>query len=65
MTLPLGRPANRTRRLKGDRRGQVAEGRLLGHDAHGVFWRPVREYYQDDDTTLVVYEPVHPSELGL
>ncbi len=64
MSLPLGRPDNRRRRLPGDRRGQVAEGRLLGPDAHGVVWRPVREYFEDGET-LVVYAPVHPSELGL
>ena len=76
MTLQLGRPENRRKTYRGDRRGLVAEGRLLGHDAHGVFWRPVREYGLDADgvtvaddqaavSTLVVFAPVHPSELGV
>lgn len=62
MTLPLGRPANRSYRFKGDKTGMVAEGFLRGPDAHGVFWKPVREYLEDDKT-LVVFAPVHPSEL--
>lgn len=62
--LPLGRPANRRRVLSGDRRGLVVEARILGPDVHGVYWRPVREYYEAvPDETLVVFAPVHPDEL--
>lgn len=42
----------------------AAEGRLMGPDAHGVHWRPVREYYDaEPDETLVVFAPVHPDDL--
>lgn len=64
MTLPLGRPDNRKYNYPGDRRGLVEEAQLRGPDAHGVFWRPLREYYDEDvDKTLVVFCPVHPDEL--
>jgi hypothetical protein len=63
VTLQLGRPADRKYRFKGDKRGMVAEGLLRGPDAHGVFWRPVREYPPEDGRTLVVFAPVHPDDL--
>lgn len=62
MTLQLGRPADRRYRYPGDKSGIVAEGMLRGPDAHGVYWRPVREYLEDGHT-LVIFAPVHPSEL--
>ncbi len=62
--LKLGRPANRRRRLKGDRRSILDENVLWGPDAHGVYWRPVRAYF-DDGETLVITEPVHPDELPM
>lgn len=64
--LPMGRPANRKRVYRGDRRGLVADpaNGLMGPDAHGVYWRPVREYYAPTpDETLVVFAPIHPDDL--
>ncbi|MCG7610333.1 hypothetical protein [Mycobacterium sp. CnD-18-1] len=67
--LKLGRPDNRSRRYAGDRRGLVDEDVLWGPDAHGVYWRPVRSYFDADaragaGETLVIMAPVHPDELG-
>ena len=61
--LKLGRPDNRSYRYKGDRRSIVDNPELLGPDAHGVAWWPVRCYYEND-STLVVFEPVHPDEIA-
>lgn len=62
--LNLGRPANRKYVYRGDKRGVVAEAALMGPDAHGVYWRPLREYYEPTpDETLVVFAPVHPDDL--
>jgi hypothetical protein len=61
--LKLGRPADRRYTYKGDRRGMVAAGELMGPDAHGVYWKPLREYLNPDNTTLVVFAPVHPDLL--
>ena len=58
--LKLGRPADRRYTYKGDRRGMV--GTLMGPDAHGVFWKAAREYFEDGKT-LVVFQPVHPDDL--
>jgi hypothetical protein len=68
--LPLGRPKNRTRTYAGDRRAIADEKPLWGPDAHGVYWRPQRAYYEPTarggvGETLVVIAPVHPEELGL
>lgn len=60
--LKLGRPDNRRYRYKGDKRGMVANPRLMGPDAHGVFWVPVREYYENSET-LVVFAPVPPDDI--
>lgn len=60
--LKLGRPDNRTYTYRGDRTGMVAAAPLMGPDAHGVFWRPVREYLENGNT-LVVFAPVHPDEV--
>lgn len=60
--LKTGRPDNRRYRYNGDRRDMVSEPRLFGPDAHGVYWWPIRCYYEDGKT-LVVFEPVHPSQL--
>ncbi|WP_396903027.1 hypothetical protein [Mycolicibacterium sp.] len=66
--LKIGRPANRTRRYTGDRRSILEEGLLWGPDAHGVFWRPLRAYFDDPNSdgvgeTLVILAPVHPDGL--
>lgn len=61
--LKLGRPDNRRYRYKGDRRDIVDEPHLMGPDAHGVSWWPVRAYFENG-VTLVVYEPVHPDEIA-
>lgn len=62
--LGLGRPKNRTYTYRGDRRGMVTTADLMGPDAHGVYWKPVREYYEPTpDETLVVFAPVHPDDL--
>lgn len=62
--LKLGRPDNRRKTYAGDRRDILDYAQLLGPDFHGVFWRPVRAYYdKEPDTTLIVYEPVHPDDL--
>ncbi len=66
--LKIGRPANRSRRYTGDRRGILDEGSLWGPDAHGVFWRPLRAYFDAEardgaGETLVIVGPVHPDEL--
>lgn len=60
--LLLGRPKNRRRVFKGDRRSILDENVLWGPDAHGVYWRPVRAYF-DDGETLVIASPVHPDEV--
>lgn len=63
--LKMGRPDNRRYTYKGDRRSIVAEPELLGPDAHGVAWWPIRCYYDEaSDTTLVVFEPVHPEQIA-
>lgn len=62
--LKLGRPDNRRYRYKGDRTAMLDDPALMGPDAHGVFWRPVRAYPEGDET-LVVFEPVHPDEVRL
>ena len=66
--IPLGRPQNRRRVYPGDRTGILGENVLWGPDAHGVFWRPARAYYEPSareglGETLVVVAPVHPDEL--
>ena len=61
--LKLGRPDNRRYTYKGDRHDIVDEPRLLGPDAHGVAWWPVRAYYENG-STLVVFEPVHPDQIA-
>ncbi len=62
--LQIGRPKNRTYTYPGDRRGMVDAASLMGPDAHGVFWQPLREYYEaEPDETLVVFAPVHPDHL--
>ncbi|MGV0805819.1 hypothetical protein [Mycolicibacterium setense] len=64
--LPLGRPDNRRYTYRGDRRELCDDPDLMGPDAHGVYWRPVRAYYDcEAGSTLVVYEPVHPEEVSL
>lgn len=60
--LGIGRPKNRTYTYPGDRRGMVDAASLMGPDVHGVYWRPLREYYEADET-LVVFAPVHPDHL--
>jgi len=66
--LKLGRPANRKRVYPGDRRTVVDEKPLWGPDVHGVFWTPVRAYYEQQardgaGETLVITAPVHPDDL--
>jgi hypothetical protein len=61
--LKLGRPDNRRYTYQGDRRSMVKEPELMGPDAHGVSWLPVRAYYEDGKT-LVVFTPIHPDEIG-
>lgn len=60
--LKLGRPDNRRYKYKGDRRDLVDTPTLMGPDAHGVMWTPVRAYYENEET-LVIFAPVHPDEL--
>lgn len=60
--LKLGRPDDRRYRYDGDRRGMVDAAALMGPDAHGVYWKPVREYFENDQT-LVIFAPVHPDNL--
>ena len=65
-TLKLGRPDNRRYTYKGDKRYMTSKPALMGPDAHGVYWMPVRSYWDEDaDTTLVVFAPVHPDDLKL
>lgn len=61
--LALGRPANRRKVYPGDRRALAQEQALMGPDVHGVWWRPVRAYYEAGET-LVVFAPVHPNEVA-
>lgn len=66
--IPLGRPRNRRRTYVGDRRDVLQDDTLWGPDAHGVFWRPVRAYFEPEargglGETLIVTAPVHPDEL--
>lgn len=62
--IPIGRPRNRKRVYRGDRTQILDENVLWGPDAHGVFWKPIRAYYEPaPDETLVVTAPVHPDEL--
>lgn len=60
--LKLGRPDNRRYTYKGDRRNMIESQQLMGPDVHGVYWEPVRAYYENDET-LVVFAPVHPDNL--
>jgi len=60
--LKLGRPDNRRYTYKGDRRDMLVNKPLMGPDAHGVYWEPVRAYYENA-CTLVVFAPVHPDDL--
>jgi hypothetical protein len=60
--LKIGRPDNRRYTYDGDRRHLVVDKPLLGPDAHGVYWEPVRAYFENG-CTLVVYAPVHPDDL--
>jgi len=62
--LMLGRPDNRRYVYDGDRRTMLDDKPLMGPDAHGVYWEPVRAYYDLAlDSTLVVFAPVHPDNL--
>lgn len=61
--LKLGRPDNRRYRYKGDRRDMLESKPLMGPDAHGVYWEPVRAYFENDET-LMVFQPIHPDDLG-
>lgn len=40
----------------------IEEGTIVGPDAHGVHWEPIRAYYENAET-LVVFAPVHPDNL--
>lgn len=60
--LKLGRPDNRRYTYRGDRRSMVENPKLMGPDAHGVYWQPVRAYYENGET-LVVFAPVHPDDI--
>jgi len=61
--LRNGRPDNRRYVYKGDRRDILTDKPLMGPDAHGVYWEPVRAYYENDET-LIVFAPVHPDHLA-
>lgn len=61
--LKLGRPANRTYTYEGDRRNILDRPSIMGPDAHGVYWEPVRAYYENSKT-LVVFAPIHPDQLS-
>lgn len=62
--LKLGRPENRRYVYDGDRRHMSAHPTVMGPDAHGVYWMPVRSYYDTEQgKTLVVFSPVHPDDL--
>jgi len=62
--LMMGRPDNRRYIYDGDRRSMPGDSILMGPDVYGVYWQPVRTYYDPvQDSTLVVFEPVDPDTL--
>jgi hypothetical protein len=63
--MTVGRPDNRTYVYRGDKRGMVDGAQLMGPDVHGVYWQPLREYYEPEpDETLVVFKPIHPDDVA-